>query len=45
LKLEESGRATTLQQMEQRLQSAQDRIDSIEKELNEIVARLHPSSK
>jgi chromosome segregation ATPase len=45
LKLEESGRATTLQQMEQRLQSAQDSLDDIEKELNEIVVRLHPTGK
>jgi chromosome segregation ATPase len=45
LKLEESGRATTLQQMEQRLQTAQDSLQDIEKELNEIISRVRPGSK
>jgi hypothetical protein len=45
LKIEESGRATTLQQMEQRLQTAQDSLQDIEKELNEIIARVRPTSK
>ena len=45
LKIEESSRATTLQQMEQRLQTAQDSLQDIEKELNEIIARVRPSSK
>jgi chromosome segregation ATPase len=45
LKIEESGRATTLQQMEQRLQTAQDSLQEIQKELNEIIARVRPSSK
>jgi len=45
LKIEESGRMTTLQQMEQRLQNAQDSLENIEKELNAIVARLRPSGK
>ena len=45
LKIEEGGRETTLQQMEQRLQTAQDNLENIEKELNAIIARLRPSSK
>jgi DNA-binding ferritin-like protein len=45
LKIEESGRATTLQEMEQRLQTAQDSLQDIEKELNEIVASVRPASK
>jgi hypothetical protein len=45
LKIEESGRETTLQQMEQRLQTEQDSLENIEKELNAIIARLRPSSK
>jgi septal ring factor EnvC (AmiA/AmiB activator) len=45
LKTEESNRATTLEQMEQRLQNEQDSLENIEKELNAIVARLRPSSK
>lgn len=45
LKIEESGRATTLQEMEQRLQTAQDSLQDIQKELNEIIARVRPSSK
>jgi predicted oxidoreductase len=45
LKIEEGGRTTTLQQMEQRLQTAQDGLEEIEKELNAIIARLHPSGK
>jgi chromosome segregation ATPase len=43
--IEERGRTTTLQQMEQRLQTAQDTLEQIESELNAIVARLHPSGK
>jgi hypothetical protein len=45
LKVEERGRTTTLQQMEQRLQTAQDSLENIENELNAIIARLRPSSK
>ena len=45
LKIEEGGRETTLQQMEQRLQTAQDNLENIEKELNAIIARLRPNSK
>jgi chromosome segregation ATPase len=45
LKVEESGCATTLQQMEQRLQAAQGSVEDIEKELNEIIARVRPSGK
>jgi len=45
LKIEESSRATTLQEMEQRLQTAQDRLQDIQKELDEIIARVRPSSK
>jgi chromosome segregation ATPase len=45
LKMEESGRETTLQQMEQRLQSEQDSLENIEKQLNAIVTRLRPGSK
>jgi hypothetical protein len=45
LKIEESGHATTLQEMEQRLQTAQDSLQDIQKELNEIIARVRPSSK
>ena len=45
LKMEESGRETALQQMEQRLRTEQDSLENIEKELNAIVARLSSSSK
>jgi len=45
LKIEEGNRATALQEMEQRLQTAQDSLQDIEKELNEIIARVRPSSK
>jgi hypothetical protein len=45
LKIEETNRATTLEQMEQRLQSEQDSLENIEKELNAIIARLRPASK
>jgi len=45
LKIEESGRTTDLQQMEQRLQTAQDSLQEIEKELNEIISRVRPSTK
>jgi len=45
LKIEESGRATTLQEMEQRLQTAQDSLQDIQKQLNEIIARVRPNSK
>jgi hypothetical protein len=42
---EERGRTTTQQQMEQRLQTAQDSLEQIESELNAIIARLRPSGK
>jgi translation elongation factor EF-1beta len=45
LKVVESDRSTALQQMEQRLQTAQDSLQDIKKELNEIIARVRPSSK
>ncbi|HMG86603.1 MAG TPA: hypothetical protein VK574_12805 [Terracidiphilus sp.] len=45
LKIEEGNRTTTLQQMEQRLQTAQDSLRDVEKELNEIIARVRPGSK
>jgi chromosome segregation ATPase len=45
LKIEESGRAANLQQMEQRLQTAQDSLQDIEKELNEIISRVRPNNK
>jgi len=45
LKTEAAGRATTLQQMEKRLQSAQESLENIENELNAIIARLHPVGK
>jgi hypothetical protein len=45
LKIEESGRSATLQEMEQRLQTAQDSLQDIEKELNEIIARVRPGTK
>jgi hypothetical protein len=45
LKIEESDSATNLQQMEQRLQTAQGILDDIEKELNAIITRVRPSSK
>jgi chromosome segregation ATPase len=45
LKIEKGNRATALQEMEQRLQTAQDSLQDIEKELNEIIARVRPSSK
>jgi len=45
LKIEEGNRATTLEQMEQRLQNEQDSLASIQKELNAIIARLRPASK
>jgi chromosome segregation ATPase len=45
LKVEESGCTTTLQQMEQRLQTAQGSLEDIEKELNEIIARVRQNSK
>jgi hypothetical protein len=45
LKIEESNRATTLEQMEQRLQNEQDSLENIKRELNAIVVRLRPGSK
>jgi septal ring factor EnvC (AmiA/AmiB activator) len=42
---EERGRTTTLEQMEQQLQTAQDSLEQIESELNAIIARLRPSGK
>jgi chromosome segregation ATPase len=45
LKIEESGRVATLQEMEQRLQTAQDSLQDIEKELNEIITRVRPGTK
>ncbi|MGA2537542.1 MAG: hypothetical protein ABSF53_16105 [Terracidiphilus sp.] len=42
LKIEEGNRATTLKQMEQRLQNEQDSLANIEKELNVIIARPSP---
>jgi hypothetical protein len=45
LKIEERGRSATVQQMEQRLQVAQDSLQDIEKELNEIIARVRPGNK
>lgn len=45
LKTEEGGRMTVLQQMEQRLQTAQDGLDNIENQLSAIVARFRPSGK
>ena len=45
LKIEESGRATTSQEVDQRLQAAQDSLQDIEKELKDIVARVRPGSK
>ncbi len=43
--VEERGRTATLQQMEQRLQTAQDSLEQIESELNAIIARLRPGGK
>lgn len=45
MKIEANGRTATLQQMEQRLQNAQDSLENIENELNAIIARLHPVGK
>jgi hypothetical protein len=45
LTVEERRRSTTLQQVEQRLQTAQDSLEQIESELNAIVARLRPNGK
>jgi hypothetical protein len=44
-KIEERERTTTLQQMEERLQTAQDSLDNIQNELNAIISRLRPSAK
>ena len=43
LKNIEHGASTTLQEMEQRLQNAQDKLASIEAELNAVVSRLGPA--
>jgi hypothetical protein len=45
LKIEEGNRATTLEQLEQRLQNEQDSLASTEKELHSIITRLRPGSK
>lgn len=45
LKNVERDRTTTLQQMEQRLQTAQDKLAGIEDELSAAVSRLGPPSK
>ena len=45
LKLEEQRRMTTLQEMEERLKTAQDSIESINRELSAIIARFQPSGK
>jgi len=45
LKAAERDSNTTLQEMEQRLQNAQDKLASIEAELNAAIARLGPNSK
>ena len=44
LKIEEQGRASTLQEMQERLKTAQDSLDNIENELSAIVKRLRPAS-
>jgi len=44
LKNIEHGASTTLQEMEQRLQNAQDKLASIEAELNAVVSRLGPAA-
>jgi hypothetical protein len=44
-KIVERERSTTLEQMEERLQTAQDSLDNIQNELNAVIARLHPSGK
>jgi hypothetical protein len=44
LKIEEQGRASTLQEMQERLKTAQDNLDNIENELSAIVKRLRPAS-
>lgn len=45
LKTEEAGRTTTLQQMEQRLQTEQDSLENIQNQLSAIVSRLRPSDR
>jgi len=45
MKVAERDRTATLQQMEQRLQVAQDKLAAIEDELSAVVARLGPLSK
>jgi chromosome segregation ATPase len=43
LKLEEQSRLTSVQEMEGRLKTAQDGLETIDKELSAIVAKLRPS--
>lgn len=45
LKTVERDLTTTLQEMEQRLQNAQDRLDTIESDLNAAVSRFSSTSK
>ena len=45
LKLEEQRRMTTLQEMEERLKTAQDSLETINRELSTMIARLRPSGK
>lgn len=45
LKTVEKDTTTTLQEMQQRLQNAQDKLASIESELNSAIARLGPAAR
>jgi len=45
LKLEEQSRITSLQEMEERLKTAQDSLENINRELSAIVARFRPGGK
>jgi len=45
LKLEEQRRMTTLQEMEERLKTAQDSLETINRELSTMIARFRPSGK
>jgi chromosome segregation ATPase len=45
LKIEDRERTATLQQMEDRLQTAQDALDKIQNELNGIISRMRPADK
>ena len=45
LKLEEQRRMTTFQEMEERLKTAQDSLETINRELSATIARLRPSAR